>query len=143
MVFCLNPSHNFTARLLLWPLVSFRAISYTSAKLHLASSPNTFRKTRMRGRKKELTKIADTYVKIIWKIKSVHHLLWIEEASYAIFVHLTLRKKIIQRCRRMRLDTLSTFSYVAYELKPRISVLTIRQILNNFRFFLSRLYGMD
>ncbi len=47
------------------------------------------------------------------KIKLVHHLLKILEASKTIFVNLALRKKIIQRYRRMRLETLGAFSYGA------------------------------
>jgi hypothetical protein len=43
----------------------------------------------------------------------VHHLLQIIEASKTSFVHLALRKKIIQRCRRMRLEALGAFSYGA------------------------------
>jgi hypothetical protein len=47
------------------------------------------------------------------KIKLVHHLLKIKEASKTSFVHLALRKKIIQRYRRMRLEALGAFSYSA------------------------------
>ena len=49
---------SFIAGLLLWRLVSFRAVSY-SALLHLASSPNTLRKTKRRGMKIEHSQIAD------------------------------------------------------------------------------------
>jgi hypothetical protein len=44
------------------------------------------------------------------KIKLVLHLLQIKEACKTSFVHLALRKKIIQRYRRMRLEALGAFS---------------------------------
>jgi hypothetical protein len=50
---------SFIARLLLWGLVSFRAVSY-SAWLHLAPSPNTLRRTRRRGMKIGLPKITNS-----------------------------------------------------------------------------------
>jgi hypothetical protein len=86
-----------TKRLLRADLISFRAVSY-SAELHLAPSPNALRKTRRRGMKIGLPKIANSlcqnYVK---KIKLVHHLLYTKEASKTSFVRLAQRKKIIQR----------------------------------------------
>ncbi len=39
-----------------------------------------------------------------------------KEASKAIFVHPPLRKKIIQRCRRMCFDALGAFSYGAFHV---------------------------
>jgi hypothetical protein len=68
----------------------------------------------LHGRKIVLTKIAANLCQNnVKKIKLVHHLLLIKDAPKAIFVHPLLRKKIIQRCRRIRLDTLSAFSYGA------------------------------
>jgi hypothetical protein len=71
----------------------------------------------MGGRKIELPKIANSLCqnnlkKLSWYMM-VHHLLWIIEACKKIFVHLPLRKKIIQRSRRMRLEFLGAFSYGA------------------------------
>jgi hypothetical protein len=45
------------------------------------------------------------------RIKLVHNLLKIKKASKTIFVHLPLRKKIIQRCWRMHLEALGAFTY--------------------------------
>ncbi len=51
------------------------------------------------------------------KIKLVHQLLYLIEASKTIFVNLALRKKIIQRYRRLLASSPTALS----ELKPLIS----------------------
>jgi hypothetical protein len=67
------------------------------------------RRTRRRGMKIGLPKIANSLCS-----NNLKKLSWyIIEASKKIFVHLALRKKIIQRYRRMRLETLGAFSYGA------------------------------
>jgi hypothetical protein len=60
------PACDFTARRLLRRQISLSGFSF-SALLHLASSPNTLRKTRMRGMKIELSKIANSFCQNILK----------------------------------------------------------------------------